>query len=142
MAEPYTDGEHLLTPTGLYIGLIANFTHMCGYCIIGFVPLKFLAYIIESLAAFTFISLAVVNGMVSLRLGPEEQGAGLSALQALGSICGCVGPLFALMYAKGREVDFPELPFAVGLVILAASAALPLLIRREDLRRSKSKGPA
>jgi DHA1 family tetracycline resistance protein-like MFS transporter len=83
-------------------------------------------YVIIFCGAFGGLATPAVQGIVSQRLGPDEQGAVQGALTSLASISGILGPplatgLFGYFIGPNTPVTLPGAPF-FGSALLAATA--------------------
>lgn len=82
------------------------------------------------------------QGMMSRRVGPQEQGALQGAIGSIQGITGIAGPkLFTTIFARsisGEDFELPGMPFLVSSLLLVVAAGIVITV----VRRQKPLEPA
>jgi DHA1 family tetracycline resistance protein-like MFS transporter len=132
--------------TMILCGLIANAIHLTMYSLIGAAKQKWVALIIATFSAFTFLPLSAFSSMVSKHSDKNDRGLYLGTLISLRALSSVIGPLiFTPLYIVfgSAPYHFPEMPFYVATCLVLTSFCiawwgLPKVIDSKTLNTARN----
>ena len=128
--------------TMIMYGLSANVIHLMMYAVIGSTKQKWVALLVDTFSAFTFLPLSAFTSIVSKHADKKDRGLYLGTLGSLRSLSSVLGPplLTPLYVIFGKApYHFPEMPFyvAAAFVLVALGIAwwgLPRVLENKKRR--------
>jgi DHA1 family tetracycline resistance protein-like MFS transporter len=109
---------------------------MLGFTIYGLAPNQWAYFVGMPIFALQGLMMPGLQGLMTQRVSPMEQGRLQGANQSLGGISSVLGPIFPLIFAFAlRHVPgLPGLPILIAAALVAVALALALRFARREAR--------
>lgn len=113
---------------------------VAGYAIYGLASNQWVYFIGMPVFALQGLMLPGLQGLMTQRVTPSEQGRLQGANQSLGGISSVLGPLFPLIFAFAirRVPSLPGLPILIAAALVAVALALSLRFARREAARPQA----